>query len=288
MDIFIKIYNRLCKFFLKSLPYLTVIIIGFLFIWISNLYPNYKDLFIGISSTSFSILFVIFIFESVQYFSNKKLSKEIHDYVNFKSGRVIMDMLHRLQRLIYLDNLKPTELKDFKKMSDYTETILEEIILNKEFLGFDIFISWDKYIQEIELILDNSLISKNLTSEQTIWLLSIYKRIKTFGRIIDDGYDNIFILVKRNNNPDIEIAKNKDFAYYLKYKGNLIQSAYCDSQREDKLTNIYKVNSEAALALARTIIKMINYFDKNPLFKKELILDPQAVKIVKKSAIESR
>ncbi|AHE66834.1 hypothetical protein Loa_01281 [Legionella oakridgensis ATCC 33761 = DSM 21215] len=208
------------KFYFNLAPYAVSIILGVVFLILANYFPSNKDLFIGISSTSFSIVGVFLLVETVEYFANRKLNEEIHQYINYKTTKILMEILQRLCRIVCLNNTKPTKLKDFKTLGEHTKDTLSDVLSNKEFLGFDIFIDWLAYLNKLEKLFDSNLIADNLNSEEAKSLIKIHKRIKTFGHILDREFEKIFILVDKNIDKNIEITVNSDGFYFLNIKEN--------------------------------------------------------------------
>ncbi|HBD7142686.1 TPA: hypothetical protein KKW64_001555 [Legionella pneumophila] len=265
------------NFYFNFAPYVVSIILGVVFLIFANYFPSHKDLFIGISSTSFSIVGVFLIVETVEYLANRKLNEEIHQYINFKATQILMQILQRLCRIVCLNNMKPTKLKEFKTLGEYTKDTLSDILSNKEFLGFDIFIDWQSYLNKIEKLFDSNLIADNLNFEEAKSLIKIHRAIKTFGDILEREFENIFTLVETNIDKNIEITANSDDFHFFKYKGELVQLAKCKRTHDQYLQNKYKIVGEYSSALAQTIIEIVKIISDCPITNKEMLLDPNDI-----------
>ncbi|HHS3011385.1 TPA: hypothetical protein ACTEN7_000339 [Legionella pneumophila] len=265
------------KFYLNFARYAVSIILGVVFLIFANYFPSNKDLFIGISSTSFSIVGVFLLVETVEYFANRKLNEEIHQYINFKTTQILIQILQRLCRIVCLNNMKPTKLKDFKTLGEHTKSTLSDILSNKEFLGFDIFIDWQAYLNKIEKLFDSNLIADNLNSEEAKSLIKIHRAIKTFGHILEREFENIFTLVDTSIDENIKITANSDGFYFFKYKGELVQLANCKCTHDQHLQNKYKIADKYTHILAHSIIEIVEYFNECPITKKEMLLDPNDI-----------
>lgn len=265
------------KFYFKYAHYVVSILLGFVFLILAKYFPNCKELFMGISSTSFSIVAIFLIVSAVEYFTNRELNKEIHQYINYKSSKILMEILQRLCRMVSLNNMKPTALNDFKTLGEHTGGTLSNVLLNKEFLGFDIFIDWHAYLDKIEKLFENNIITDNLNSDEAKSLIKIYRAIKTFSHIIDREFENIFILVDTKIDENIQITVNSDGFYFFKYNGELVQLAHCKRTHDKLLQNKYKTSEKYSKLLAENIVQIVKYFNECSITKEEMLLDPSDI-----------
>ncbi|MFO3073483.1 hypothetical protein SCQ57_14370, partial [Legionella pneumophila serogroup 1] len=256
---------------------LIALLMGFTLLVISFYISKYSELLIGLSTTAFSVAVIIPIFEWAINYKNKKLHPEIPDYINLKINSILMKVLHRLCRFISPHVTDLITLSDIKNLDEHTQLSLEDILKEKFFIGFDIFIDWNKYTNRLEELLSNNMISVNLTAEQVNSLLVVIKAIKTWGNIIDINFDKLFMPLNKNIS-NMKITVDDEELYTLIFNDNQINWAYNKSSCESKLTQLYKVNPDFAGSLSKNLVKIISYFDDLiTSFGNKIILDPSVV-----------
>jgi len=93
---------RLKKLSYKSLPFLASLLAGLLFYFLGlRLNDDLKGLFYNISAAFLAIPFLYLFYELTQKFSNRKLNKEINDYLKMQVDREILSIINQLVKIVY-------------------------------------------------------------------------------------------------------------------------------------------------------------------------------------------
>ncbi|ETO93481.1 hypothetical protein [Legionella oakridgensis] len=273
----LELMKKIKRAFFKRIPVLIAFFIGLTLFLLSFYLSKYSELLIGLSTTACSIAFIIPIIEWAINYKNGKLHPEIPDYINLKINSILMKLLHRLCRFISPHITDLITLSDIKNLDAHTQLSLEDMLREKFFIGFDLFIEWNKYTNQLEELLSNNMISANLNAEQINFLLVVIKAIKTWGNIIDRNFDKLFAPLNKNIS-NMKITVDEEGLYTLIFNDNQINWAYNKSSCESKLTQLYKINPEFVEPVSKNLVKIIsNIDDLITSFGNRIILDPSVV-----------
>ncbi|QMT62100.1 hypothetical protein [Legionella sp. PC997] len=271
-------WNSIKNFLIIIFPYLIVVILGSIFLLIAYYNKALNELWLGLAGTSYSIVLVLLVFESVKYYSDRYLNIEIHRYINMKIADHIQKILHALTRLTFLHYTKETSLKDLNHVVDWEFHLLSNTLKEKTFLGFDIFINWENYIPQLEKILDSNMNLKYLNNKELMWLLDIYKSLVTFSQTYNIFITNGFFEPINSKAEDLKVFSDTNNWYSLEYRNREIAWNYFNKKFDDNLFKLYKLNSEKSQEFCRIIFNMIKRFENSPIFKKEMVLDPRRIR----------
>lgn len=165
--------------FLKVLPYLASIGAGSLFYFIGlELGGDIRVLFTGISAVFFAIPFVYLFYQRAYNASQKNLNKEILDYAKMQIDRSVLSIVNQLQKLVYpleKGGLSSTGASEFLSLG---KEEFHEILSKNEYLGFQVFKSWEVTEENLHETLKSPFILKGLENDQLISIISIIKSLR--------------------------------------------------------------------------------------------------------------
>ncbi len=173
--------NRLIskRNFLKALPYLASIGAGSLFYFIGlELGEDIRVLFTGISAVFFAIPFVYLFYQRAYNASQKNLNKEILDYATMQIDRSVLSIVNQLQKLVYPFEEKDFSPKGVSKLLSLRADELKEVLSKNEYLGFQIFKSWEVAEDNLHETLKSPFIIKGLEDDQIISIISIIRSLR--------------------------------------------------------------------------------------------------------------
>jgi hypothetical protein len=165
--------------FLKVLPYLASIGAGFVFYFIGLELSEYvRVLFTGISAAFFAIPLIYLFYQRAYNASQKNLNKEIFDYAKMQIDRYILSIINQLQKLVYPLEGSDLSPKGVSKFLSIEKDKLKEVLSKNEYLGFQVFKSWEVSEENLHELLKSSFILKGLDNDQVISIISIIKSLR--------------------------------------------------------------------------------------------------------------
>jgi len=182
------------KSFYKALPFVASIIAGLLFYLLScQLSSNLKDLFINISAAFFAIPSLFLFYELAKEFSNRKLNKEIHDYLKMQVDREILSVLNQLIKIVYDYNAVEFSSKGVSNFLNLNEGELETQVRNHKLLGFRVLKNWDASEDNLHELLKNNFVIARADNDKIISMIRVIKVIRNIEQIqrMDDLYVEI-------------------------------------------------------------------------------------------------
>jgi len=165
--------------FFKVLPYLASIGAGSLFYSIGlRLGEDIRVLFTGISAAFFAIPFIYLFYRRAYNASQKRLNKEIFDYAKMQIDRHILSIINQLQKLVYPLEEKDLSPKGTSRLLSLEKDELKEVLSKNEYLGFQVFKSWEVTEENLHETLKSPFILKGLENDQIISVISIIKSLR--------------------------------------------------------------------------------------------------------------
>jgi hypothetical protein len=183
--------RELKKSFYKELPFVASIIAGLLFYLLSyQLSSNLKDLFINISAAFFAIPLLFLFYELAKGFSNRKLNKEIHEYLKMQVDREILSVINQLTKIVYDYATQDFSLKGISNFLNLKEDELRTLVKNHKFLGFQVLKNWESGESNLQELLKNNFVLTKAENDQVISIIGVIKSIRSIEQVqkIDDLY----------------------------------------------------------------------------------------------------
>lgn len=286
--------DKMKRFSLKIFPYLICLAAFGVFYAIGTQFEgDIRSLFHGISGSFLGIPILYLIYELSKEFSNKKLNKELFDYAKMKIDQDVLSIVNQLMKLSLPYNevtLSPEKIQLFLSNS---EDVLKQQLEKHEYLGFQVFKSWEITERNISKVLENPFILEHLENEQTIAIVNLLKIIQSFDGL-PKNLDDLYVCtekgsrgykVEKGTNINAENAKYPDRYLLLRDIGNgrYLVSDFGDfpKYQTEKLLFTYKINpkyiSQFATSIHVFIECMNNWLDSSG---NEFILNSKMFKSV--------
>lgn len=273
------------KLFIKCLPYFISLIVAFTILIIGMFVKNQyvSSLLNSISASFFAIPLIFIFYQRVENYSKNKLNKEIFEYCQIGVNNEILSISNQIHKIIH--PLKGYKYKDsIFEIFNLSESQLEEILKNNEFLGFQVYKHWVVTINHLEKLLENPLILRNFDDDIIKCVISILKHIYRLGNLLDGKdlyYDTgkhstEYIVVKGTDiNKDNKLYPDR---YLLMKPIDSKHSVVIDfgdiyQYNKDKCLKVFKINDKYVSILALEICTLLKDFDTwKKLIGNQLIL----------------
>jgi len=232
-----------------------------------------KSLLHGISGSFLGIPVLYLIYEIAKDYSNKNLNKEIFDYAKMQIDQDVLSIINQLMKLTLPYNEVSISSHNVTKFLSSSEDNIKNKLEKTEFLGFQVFKSWEITENNISKVLENVFILKHLSNDQIIAIINLLKVVQSFDQIPKNIKD-IYIESQKNSTAyKIEKGENinpkniqfPDRCLLLRKLGSN-KYVVCDfgdfpKYQIEKLLHIYKLNPKYSQEFAEWVfefIKIIN------------------------------
>ena len=196
------------RIIIKILPYLSVIVIAIILFLIgihSN--ENVKNVLLGISGTFISIPLLFLFYEAITNYSNKKVNKEIFDYVKVQVDTILLSIISQLIKMIYDIENQTKTLNDFKKFLNLEKVDLRNAIIKENKIGFQVLKEFDINEDNLHKLLSHAFIIGKLENNQ---IIAIIKLIKCIRELIWAQNNGLFECIDQKVN-GFKIVKGTEF-----------------------------------------------------------------------------
>ena len=123
------------RLFYRSSPFLASLIAGLLFYFLGlELGGGLEALFHDISAAFFAIPFLYLFYELAKDFSNRKLNKEIHDYLKMQVDREVLSTINQLTKTVYGYSDRDSSFKGISNFLNLKEEELRSRVKDQELL----------------------------------------------------------------------------------------------------------------------------------------------------------
>jgi len=189
------------KILLKICPYIISLAIGLSFFFLSfqNYNVNLINLFVNFSAIFISITLIYLFYDLIKLIINRKLNKEIADYLKLQVDTIILRILNYLLKITY-GYCKEFSDTSIKELLSIKKDILKNNLKDQSFLGFQILKNTSYHEEELKKILSNNLLTNKSDNEQIISIIRILKNVYWLSNVIQK---NSFNNAKQNNGKDI-------------------------------------------------------------------------------------
>ncbi len=284
------------KNFLRFLPYGTSILFGLIIYFIGiYLNDNLKSLFVNVSAAFLSIPLLFLFYEVFRKFSHRRLNKEIYNYAKLQIDSEVLSILSRLTKLVYPVELQDLSINSLNRFIWIPMEELHKLLLESQYLGFQIYNKWDKCEKYFEDVLKNTFVLDKLEDESIICIIEILKAIKSFEQAF--SIEDLYIQVANNESDykitgDLSTINATSRLLLLKKVGNEQYQVkdfgdFHISDR-DKLLCTFRVNEHIVNYFIQDILNVlasiIKWLDSTG---KEIILDTNQFKLITKCNTKS-
>lgn len=167
------------KWFYKSLPFLIALVFGTVTYLIGlNLNDNLKSLTHNISAAFIAIPFLYYIYEISKMFSERKLNKEIFDYIKMQVDGEVLSVINQLMKSLYTYDNHDFSNKGINDFLSLNKSTLQSHIDNNKHLGFQVLKQWGSNETKLHELLKNTLLLNHIGNEQLIAIIKIIKSIR--------------------------------------------------------------------------------------------------------------
>lgn len=199
---------RLKKLSYKSLPFLASILAGLLFYFLGlRLNDDLKGLFYNISAAFLAIPCLYLFYELTQKYSNRKLNKEINDYLKMQVDREILSIINQLVKIVYEYDNQNFSLKEIFNFLNLKEDEIKSFVRHRKFLGFQVLKEWQISENNLHDLLKNSFILNKMENEQIISIIKLIKNIRSLEQI--QKIKDLYIESTESTN-DYKIVRGKE------------------------------------------------------------------------------
>lgn len=258
--------NILCW---RLLPYIICITSGIL---VFNLVEetssqNLKIMILGMSTSLISLPIVFMCYELVKYFANRKIRKEIREYIKIHTGKSLFALL----RYFYCGFFQTTkELiilnpENVAILFSLNKEALERFFYENKLLGFTIYKNIDLDLIDLYNMVRSNNLTSHISNNEMLLFINILKNLDivrklTINFISEETSHNFKIERDRHpNNPQLE----------LYYKDIRIDYGMFNDAKDDRLLKYYKVPTEMIEDLS-TKIAIILYNTKKLIEKLDI------------------
>ncbi len=170
-----KLKQYQIKVFWRIIPYFSLSASTALFFWLAYLvmvHVMWNNWLLSISANLASVFFIYFLYETIKAKSEKELKKELFIYAKSDVDKDIFSIINNLSKFFY-GFQRGRVLSETFKLLKLTPQDLERLILNRKFIGFELFKSWDEIYEYFSKILENHFVLNRLNDDQILVLLHI-------------------------------------------------------------------------------------------------------------------
>ena len=281
---------------IKILPYLSVIAFAILFYVIGiNSNDNIKNVLLGISGAFISIPLLFLFYDLITNYSNKKVNKEILDYVKVQVDTILLSIISQLIKMIYSIEHQTKTLNDFRLFLNLDKDTLRNAIISEQKIGFQVLKEFDINEENLHKLLSNAFIIEKLENDQIISIIKLIKCIRELIWAQNNGLFECldqkvkgFKLWKGTDLNEIntefpdryllmrEITNNKasveDFGDFAKYK-------------VENLLNYYKVRDDCQVYFTEAVYDLIQVINTwLALTGNEFLIDNKVFRLRPKKA----
>lgn len=259
------------KIVLKSLPYLICLIVGSIFLIVTFTIPSeeLKGLYSNLAATFFGIPLVFLVFETTKAFSNRKLNAEIFDYVKMLVDTQALSATKHLIKMVYSYERNKNTFGDIVDTINLKKEELATLLKTEKRIGFQIFKKFEVDEQNIQSLLNNSLLLQSMSNEQIICIIKLLQSMRQLSLLrresdlfiaTDEKLSNYKAIKGSSINPTNNILPNR---YMLLKSISNDKSLVVDfgdftDQIKEDCNKVYEVNIKQEELLIETLFELLS------------------------------
>jgi hypothetical protein len=281
------------RIFWKILPYFVSICAGFLFYGLTPFVnENLKSLFIHLSAVFFAVSLMFLFYEVIKNLSHKKLNQEIFDYVKMQIDKEVLSIVNQLSKMVYSYKERDHSLGGISKFLLMNKEDIKNLVSTNEYLGFQIYKSWDMSEKGFHELLKNSFMVKRLEDSHVICIISIIKSLRAIEAM--QKWQDLYVMTETRATNYKTVSGRELSSYNVEFPdrllllkdigdGKSIVEDFGDFPlyQKDKLLNAFTVNKSAVEPYSEIISEIIS--DINSWLEKtgsEVLVDTKTFRLV--------
>lgn len=135
-----------------------------------------------------------------ELFFSGLLDDDINDFFKVKIDTQLLTVLKSLANIVYAYNSEENNLNRITKLLNLSESDMQDLLLNKEFIGFQVHKNFREIEEELTLIFKDFVSSMYFKKELGIIVANIIKWIKKYNKFISlRTHPNLFIHTSKVN-----------------------------------------------------------------------------------------
>lgn len=254
---------------LRFLPYIIIILVAISIFLISSLVENqtYKEILINIGSDAIFVFVGYLFYDGIKTAIRKKEKKELDEYIKNQIANDVFVVLYYLKKVLHGYNLYTSSLGNILKIINYSEIEIKNLILNQEYLGFQIYKQIDEIRNIFKNILNDRLFLKYSSHIEETNIIKINNTLANIEYLLKDD-ENFKPCAEKGfeyktvNGKEIN-PKNDDKYLLLKKTGIgnrfvVYDSGFFNDKDVNKLLNRYVLKEETAIQLAHHIFVLFS------------------------------
>lgn len=247
---------------LKVLPYILLLIISILSIFLSYYFQDLliKSFFINLASSAIFVLIAYFTYEKIKSFIQQQEIKYIDSYIKRQVSSDVFVVLYTLKKYIHGYNLDSNTIQNIFEINNYDKKLIYSSIIHQKYLGFQIFKEMEDVKDLFNSVLDNNFIIKYSPKEYVINFLKIIDKLISIEHIFRNEENYIKNAEKAIDFKYIDgksLNPNNEESRFILLKKTQIEDRFVvydsgkfDQSKEDKLLNFYSMKKEMVKQLS--------------------------------------
>lgn len=170
---------------LRILPYAFTAIIGMSLYQIARCVTDLdlKALLINLSSSFIVIPLLLFSYEQVRSWSNKKLRNALFDYIKMQVDSSLLSILSQIKKSISPYAQAGMNQKSVNELLSLSFDSLQKALSNSQLLGFQVKKRWDYNLSPIEKVIGNPYLLKFTDDDLLTTLIEIIKILRSLKKL---------------------------------------------------------------------------------------------------------
>lgn len=162
------------------------------------------------------------------------LNDELDEYLRVQVDTEILTIIDHLSRTLFGYENFDSSLKGVSKFLNLKNTEIKRILRKRDFLGFQVFKSWDVNEKKLDEIIDKTIASKHSKREITVPIINLKKWVGSFNKFNSS-----------RTSPDLFIKTNKQSNEYKAINGPSINPK--NIEFPDRYILIKKIDKETGI-----------------------------------------
>lgn len=179
--------NRFYKV-LRFLPYVVIILFAFFVFLISNSVENqiYNEILVNLGSDAIFVFVGYLFYDGIKTAIYKKEKNTLDEYIKNQIANDIFVALYYLKKVLHGYNLSTNSIPNILQIINYSEIELKNLLLNQEYLGFQIYKQIDEIRNIFKDVLNNRLFLKYSSHIEEINIIKINNALTKIESILND------------------------------------------------------------------------------------------------------
>lgn len=151
----------------------------------------------------------IFYSTLMENYKKTVFSNELIDYYNSDIYLVLLKLITDFSKMIFGYNISNSSLNTIKKVVSMTESDIDKALNNSTFLGFQLFKSYDEYINGLSKQLEKVVPLRNFDDEYYVPLVKLITTLKLYDKELNRRGDLSVLNCLHETNSNFKVVSNK-------------------------------------------------------------------------------